>query len=50
MTKPTGWYTVALHDIKIGAESIGVDPSAVRAYCPLAIREWRGARPVVCGW
>lgn len=33
MTKPTGWYTVTLHDIKIGDVSIDVDPSAVRLHC-----------------
>jgi len=26
LTKPTGWYTVNLKDIKIGTTSIGVDP------------------------
>lgn len=42
MTKPTGWYTVTLHDIKIGATSIAVDPSAVRAYVGDVLCVWRG--------
>ncbi len=40
MTKPTGWYTVTLHDIKIGAESIGADASAVRACVGQAGMSW----------
>lgn len=51
MTKPTGWYTVALHDIKIGGESLGVDASAVRAcVLPADNSRMEGARPVLCGW
>ncbi|EWM27330.1 Peptidase aspartic [Nannochloropsis gaditana] len=31
LTKPTGWYTVTLKDIKIGNTSIGVDPNLFNA-------------------